>query len=264
MARATKKQQRRQRQGSGHSWLRRVLVVLTLAGVVALVVVGWRWQAALPLGGIDVAGAVHADPAAVLDLAAVPDSALLFSLDPVILEDRVRRHPWVAEASVTRWMTGTLGIRVTERVPTALVLDAAGGPGYFFDAAGFMMPAVAADPGRGVVYDVPLLQGRFGDYRPTQPAEDDAVRDLLATLAAAPPAVDALVSSVERRADGSFVLWTAPTPSGRSIPVALGRTGFAEKLGRLHAFWDQAVLTRPATPVRRIDLRFDGQIITHE
>lgn len=259
MARTTKKQQRRQRQSNGHSWLRRVLLVLGLAAVVALGVVGWRWQATLPLGGIDVAGVVHADTAAVLDLAAVPDSAMLFSLDPAILEDRVRRHPWVAEASVTRWMTGTLGIRVTERVPAALVLDGNGRPSYFFDAAGFMMPFVA-----GARYDVPLFQGRFGEYRPTQPVEDEAVRDLLATLAAVPPEVDALVSSVERAPDGTFTLHTAPAPTDGSIPVALGRAGFAEKLGRLHAFWTQAVLSRPDTPVRRIDLRFDGQIVTEE
>jgi cell division protein FtsQ len=253
MPRTTKKQQRRQR------LLRRGLLVLGLAAIVALGVVGWRWQATLPLNGIDVAGVVHADTAAVLDLAAVPDSAMLFSLDPAILEDRVRRHPWVAEASVIRWMTGTLGIDVTERVPAALVLDGTGRPSYFFDAAGFMMPFVA-----GARYDVPLLQGRFGEYRPTQPAEDEAVRDLVATLAAAPPEVDALVSSVERAADGTFTLHTAPAPSGGSIPVALGRTDFAEKLDRLHAFWAQAVLSRPDTPVRRIDLRFDGQIVTEE
>ncbi len=253
MARDTKQQQRRRR------IVRRVLAVLVLGAVVALGVVGWRWQASVPVRAVTVSGAVHADTSAVLDLAAVPDSAMLFSLDPTILADRVRRHPWVQEASVTRWMTGTLAIAVTERMPVALVLDGAGRPSYFFDAAGFMMPLAA-----GAAYDVPLLQGRFPAYQPTQPVEDAAVLDLLAVLAAVPDATDALVSSVERGADGSFTLVTAPTPGGAAIPVALGRRGFAEKLGRLQAFWDQAVLTRPDTPVRRIDLRFDGQIVTSE
>ena len=253
MARDTKQQQRRRRLA------RRTLAVLGLAAVVALGVVGWRWQASVPVRAVAVTGVVHADTNAVLDLVAVPDSAFLFNLDPTILADRVRRHPWVAEASVTRWMTGTLGIDVTERVPVALVLDGAGRPSYFFDAAGFMMPLAA-----GAVYDVPLLQGRFPAYQPTQPVEDAAVLDLLAVLAAVPDATDALVSSVERAADGSFTLVTAPTPGGTAIPVALGRSGFAEKLGRLQSFWDQAILTRPDTPVRRIDLRFDGQIVTSE
>lgn len=258
MARDTKQQQRR-RQHTGHSWLRRALALLALAAVAALGVVGWRWQASLPVRAIDVHGNVHADSTALLDLAAVPDSAMLFSVDPEILADRIRRHPWVAEAGVTRWMTGTLSIGVTERVPVALVLDGAGRPSYFFDAAGFMMPLAA-----GAAYDVPLLQGRFGPYQPTQPTEDSAVLGLLAALAAVPPATDALISSVERGADGTFTLVTAPTPGGAAVPVALGRGGFDEKLARLQAFWDQAVLTRPDTPVRRIDLRFDGQIVTSE
>ncbi len=264
MLRDTKQQQRSRRQPTSHAWLRRVLVVLGLGAVIALGVVGWRWQAALPVRAVEVHGNVRADTAELLDLAAVPDSAMLFSLDPTILADRIRRHPWVAEAGVTRWMTGTLGIGVTERVPVALVLDAAGRPSFFFDAAGFMMPTVPAGAGRGAAYDVPLLQGRFGTYQPTQPTEDAAVRDLLAALAAVPPATDALVSSVEREGDGMFVLHTAPAAGSGSIPVALGRDGFDEKLRRLQSFWDQAVLTRPALPIRRIDLRFDGQIVTQE
>ena len=84
------KQQRRRR------LVRRTLAVLGLGAVVALGVVGWRWQASVPVRAVTVSGVVHADTSAVLDLAAVPDSAMLFSLDPAILADRVRRHPWVA------------------------------------------------------------------------------------------------------------------------------------------------------------------------
>lgn len=260
MARATKQQQRSRRQSNGHSWLRRALGVLALAGVVALGVLGWRWQASVPVAAVAVSGAVHADTTEIVALAAVPDSSMLFALDPALIEDRVRRHPWVADASVTRWVTGTLGISVEERVPVALALDDAGRPDYYFDAAGFRMPVASA--ARGAVYDVPLLHG-FGPYQPTTPVDDEAVRDLLAALAGLDDATDALVSSVERTADG-FVLTTSPAPGGGAIPVALGRGGFAEKLARLHAFWDQAVLPRPATPVHRIDLRFDGQIVTEE
>src|SRR5690606_40936790 len=93
----------------------------------------------------------------------------------------VQRHPWVAEASVTRWMSGTLRISVTERVPVALALDDAGRPAFYFDAAGFRMPIASAE--RGTVYDVPLLHG-FGPYQPTTPVDDASVLDLLATLAA--------------------------------------------------------------------------------
>ena len=251
MARVTKKQQRRQ------GLVRRAVALVGLVAVGALVYLGWHWQATLPVRAVGVSGAVHADTTALLDLAAVPDSSLLFDLDPTILADRVQRHPWVAEARVTRWMTGTLGISVTERVPVALVLDGAGRPSYFFDAVGFMMPLTA-----GAAYDVPLLQGRFPAFQPTQPTDDATTLDLLAALASLDEHTDALVSSIERTSTG-FVLITSPGPTG-AIPVALGRDGVGEKLQRLRAFWDQAVLSRPDTPVRRIDLRFDGQIITEE
>lgn len=239
--------------------LRRALAFLTLAALGALVSLGWHWKATLPLEAIAVTGNAHADADAIRELAAVPDSARLFDLDPVILADRVQRHPWVAEARVTRWMTGTLEIAVRERVPAALALDGAGRPSHYLDAAGFAMPFV-----KGAAYDVPLLHGALPAMHPTQPIEDAALLELLGVLAKADPAEDALVSSVERRRDGTFVLVTAPAPGVGAIPVTLGRGGFAEKLGRLRAFWDQAVLTRPDTPIRRIDLRFDGQVVTEE
>ena len=257
MAKPTQKQQRQQRQPTGHAWLRRTLAFLGLVAVAGLVYLGWRWQETLPVRAVTVSGAVHADTTALLALAAVADSSMLFDLDPTILADRVQRHPWVAEASVTRWMTGTVGISVEERVPVALVLDGSGRPTYFFDAAGFMMPLAPR-----TAYDVPLLQGHRWAFHPTQPTDDAATLDLLAALAALDEHTDALVSSIERTATG-FVLTTSPGPTG-AIPVALGRDGFGEKFQRLRAFWDQAVLSRPDTPVRRIDLRFDGQIVTQE
>lgn len=253
MTKPTKEQQTRRR------LLQRALAVLGLAALVAVGVLGWRWQAALPVRAVEVSGVMNADTSAVLDLVAIPDSALLFALDPPILADRARRHPWVEDARVTRWPTGTLGIAVTERVPVALVLDDVGKPRYFFDAAGFQMPVVT-----GAAYDVPLLSGAFGPFRPTQPTGDATVLELLAALATASPEIDALISSIERGPDGALTLTTAPLPDGRALPAALGRTGFTEKLSRLHAFWHQALLTRPDTPVRRIDLRFDGQIVTDE
>ena len=61
-------------------------------------------------------------------------------------------------------------------------------------------------------------------------------------------------------------LWlrTAGTSAGQSLEVRLGRTGFAEKMRRLHAFWHQAVLTQPDVRFAHVDLRFDSQIVTRE
>jgi cell division protein FtsQ len=245
-----------------HRMFRRLLVTAGLVALVAALGYGWHRAATLPVRGVEVSGAVHAEPEALQALAAVPDSARLFSLDPRLLADRVQRDPWVQKARVTRWMSGTLGIRVQERTPVVLALDAVGRPSHFLDAEGFAMPATPSALTAG--FDVPLLVGHVPPFRPTVPTDDAALRRLLATLATASADADALVSAVERRIDGQLVLHTAPTPGGQTIPVWIGREASPEKLNRLVAFWDQAVLSRPHHTFRRIDLRFDGQIVTEE
>ena len=230
-----------------------VAAVLGTAGVL-----GWRWLDRLPLQAIDVEGARHAERAALVELAAVDTSMKLFEVDPVIVADRLRRHPWVAAAEVTRLPTGTLRLQVQERRPAALVLDRQGAPAYFVDAAGFSMPLV-----KEAAYDVPLLRGLRAPYHPVQPLEDPSVRALLAALDAADPAARALVSELTLGRDGVW-LHTTPRPGAGSVPVHLGQGDFAAKLVRLRAFWEQAVLTQPDRSFTLIDLRFDSQIVTQE
>jgi cell division protein FtsQ len=240
--------------------LRRTLWGLGLAALVAVLGLGARYAATVEVRAVTVAGAVHADPDELLRLAAIPDSARLMDLDPRLLADRVARDPWVSGVGVSRRPDGTVLLRVTERQPVALALDASGRPAHYFDAEGHMMPAVPSALREG--YDVPLLVGALPRFLPTQPVEDAPMRRLLAALAEANPVADALVSAVERAADGSLTLHTAATPAGASLPVALGRDGSAEQIARLQAFWEQAVLPGPDASIRQIDLRFGGQIIT--
>lgn len=268
MAKRLTKQQR-QKQAARRRAVRRVVTMLVLAVVAALSVLGWRWRATLPLETVAVEGTRHAAPAEVLRLiglaadSGVPASdTLLFALDPAILADRAARHPWVAEATVRRGATGTLSVRVTERVPVALALDAAGRPARYYDAHGYAMPLAIADS--SVRYDLPLLRGRLPDPHPTQPVEDAALRGLLAVLPTLPPATDALVSEIERRADGTYRLRTPPTGASGALTVTLGTEPDAATFQTLRAFWEQAVLTQPHTVFRSVDLRYDGQIITRE
>jgi cell division protein FtsQ len=240
--------------------LRRTLWGLGLAALGAALALGARYAATVEVRAVTVAGAVHADPDELVRLAAIPDSARLMDLDPRLLADRVARDPWVYGVRVSRRPDGTVLLRVTEREPVALALDASGRPAHYFDLEGHMMPAVPSALRHG--YDVPLLVGSLPRFLPTQPVEDPALRRLLTALAGANPVADALISAVERAPDGSLTLHTAASPSGVSLPVALGREGSAEQIARLQAFWEQAVLPGPDAPIRQIDLRFGGQIIT--
>ena len=241
------------------AFVRGVLVVAAVVGLAA----AWVWHRTLPLEAVEVTGTLRAQPADVARLAGVaPDSTApvsLYGVDIALVADRVRRHPWVREARVSRLPSGTMRIRVEERTPAVLVVGADGAPAHFLDAAGFAMPLPAGPDAA----DVPLLRGAVPAYHPTQPVGSRPLRRLLAALAAAPPEVDALVAEVRWSRAGATVL-TPPAGGHAPIPVRLGRAGFDARLARLGAFWTQAVLPRPETPFRLVDLRFDGQVVTRE
>ncbi len=225
----------------------------------ALGLLGWQWLSALRVERIDVSGARHAPERALLELARVDTGQVMLDVDPALVADRVRRHPWVAAARATRLPTGTLAIRVQERVTVLLVLDAKGRPAHYLDRDGFAMPLTP-----DAAYDVPLLRG-FGEaYHPVRRVQDPAVRDLLVALAEADDDTDALASELEREPSGEIVLHTTPAGARGSILVRLGRDDMGRKLARLRAFWQQAVLTQPEKAFTSIDLRFDSQVVTQE
>ncbi len=239
--------------------LRGLLLTLGMLGLGSLGVLGWQWMAALRCQRIEIHGLHHADSTALVELAQVDTGMVLLDIDPALVADRVRRHPWIQKARATRLPTGTLMISVWERTPVALVLNARGGPAHYLDRAGFSMP-----PTPGALYDVPVLRGLRERTHPVRPLQDERMRALLAALADADAETDALVSELEVKRSGEVVLHTTSIGARGSIPVWLGHDDFAEKLARLHAFWYQAVLPQPGKIFTLIDLRFDSQIVTRE
>ena len=237
---------------------RGVLLLLTLGVLASAGVLGWRWMDGLMLARVEVRGTQHASPDSLAALAGVEVGQRLLDADPMLIADRVRRHPWVERAEVQRLPTGTLKITVAERKPAALVIDRRGRPSHYLDAHGFGMPLA-----EGAVYDVPLLRGLREAYHPVTPVQDSVVVALLHDLHIADGETDGLVSEVALRG-GEVWAWTRPPPERNAIPVRLGRDGFADKLRRLHAFWRQAVVPQPDRTFNQIDLRFAGQIVTAE
>jgi cell division protein FtsQ len=260
------------------SILRPVLAALLVGVVVALGVLGWRWRSGVVLEAVVIEGARVADRAALVELMTLPgglapegslapDSVLyLYDLDADLLADRVQRYPWVEAADVRRRPSGVLAVQVAERTPVALALGADGTPSHYLTKDGHMLPAADALAARAA-FDVPLLRGAPG-YHPARPADDPALLDLLEALAELPPDADALVSEIDirRTARGTADLWlrTSPATDVPSLEVRLGAGRAGEKLRMLRAFWDRAVLTRPGVQFQRIDLRFEGQIVTRE
>ncbi len=239
-------------------WVRRLVLVNAFLGGAAIVAGALYAYRTLPLRAVEVTGAARADEGQIENLAALPDSAALSEISPRLVADRVQRHPWVREARVRRLPTGTLEVRVDERVPAALVLSADGRASRYLDPEGHVLPLAA-----GEVFDVPLLRGAIPDAPETRPVDDAVLVELLEALHDATPEVDALVSEVHYRRNEA-TLRTAPVSGHPALTVQLGAGDYAEKLERLRAFYDQAVLPRPGHAIHTIDLRFDGQVVTRE
>lgn len=231
-------------------------VVAALAGLGYL---GWRWMMATPAGHIEVVGARHAEADTLLAIARVDTGMRLVDIEPHLVEDRLRRHPWVEEASVARRPTGTVMLRVEERTPAALRLDSNGRPDYYLDPYGFMMPHV-----RDTSYNVPLLRDFPAAFHPSRPIEHEPLRELLGALGRAPEGVEAMISDVEWREPGDVWVMLTPPDDDRTVPVRMGRGDFEAALKRLEAFYEQALRTQPVLDFEWIDVRFESQVVTRE
>ncbi len=240
-----------------NNWTLRSLLVLVL--IVAAGGFGWWWKDQVLVRKVAIEGIRYADEEMLRDMIRVDSSMLFFELNPVMIADRVRRHPWVEDAYVQRYPNATLKIDVIEREPAMLLIGEDGRPERYLDPNGFQMPFF-----KEAVYDVPLLTGFVEPMSEIRPVTNRALLNLLAELKHIPPKVDALVSAFEVKETGEISLHTTPKPGRGSIHVLLGRDQFHEKLSKLYAFWHEAVLNKEDVDFQTIDLRFDSQIITKE
>ncbi|MEX0747044.1 MAG: FtsQ-type POTRA domain-containing protein, partial [Rhodothermales bacterium] len=236
-----------------------IVLIAALMGFGILTLAGWKWLNGLVCEEIVISGNRHAAREEVLAIARVDTGVLLFGIEAALIEDRVRRHPWVHSVEIVRLPPSTLSIEIEEREPVLLAIGADGIPSVYLDESGFMMPVASGD-----AYDVPLLQKARLPTSQAQPVQNGPLLELLSTLGDLDPAVQPLISSFEVEPDGTLAMRTIPAAGHTPIYVRLGRRGFADKFARLAGFWEQAVLSRPEMRFDLIDLRFEGQIVTRE
>ena len=240
------------------SWFGKIVLFVLLAGMAGGGYVGWNWMKQVTLTEIQIRGMVHAQETELLDLIDVDSGDVMFDISSMILADRLRRHPWIAEASVSRLPTGLLDIQVVERHPVAQVLGSSGRIEYFFDRGGYRMPV-----SDHTFYAVPIISGSIEAYHPVMPVQDQVLKNILLLLPRLSPESDALVSEIRRTGKG-IEIDTTPIGGNGTIPVVLGRSDFAYKFRKLEAFWEQEVLLHQNIQYASIDLRFDSQIVTRE
>ena len=100
---------------------RRLRVLLVSVSVLCVAGLGWLviQSPVLAVRHVEVAGANHVSAADVRAAADVGHGAALVTLDRGAVARRVQALPWVARASVTKHLPGTVRITLTERTPAA-------------------------------------------------------------------------------------------------------------------------------------------------
>ncbi len=237
---------------------KKVFGIFFLAAICTAGYSGWKWLSAVKVVGIQMQGLVNSTESEIREIIRVDTGMVLFELDDDILEDRIRRHPWIMDAFVSRLPTGMLDIRVIERRPVAQVMTSDGEISNYVDRNGFWMPMTES-----AWYPVPIVSGDLESFNPVMPVKDRVVREMLFDLPEIGPQADALVSELMRTETG-FEVRTTPEGLHESIPVLLGDSNFRNKLQLLQAFWEQEVTLRQDLEFASIDLRFNSQVVTKQ
>ncbi len=186
---------------------------------------------------VEIIGARYA-PAAEL-LARLRVDTMRSVWDPVSpLAERVRSHPQVEHAVVTRKLPGTLVVEVTERRPVALVPSAKGLAAV--DERGRILPL---DPSVTPV-DAPIVKAT--------PA-DTAVYHLLGAMQRQAPRLFARVGSITRVGRDELLLRISDVPVRALTSVTLARLSDIEPVER--------DLARRQLRAAELDLRYRDQVI---
>jgi cell division protein FtsQ len=171
-------------------------------------------------------GLSRATPQELLELCPAQRGDHLLLVDPALVEDALRRHPWVASAEVRRTLPPALTIRIVERRAAAIV-DL--GALYLVDTAGEVFKR--AHPGDGL--DLPVITGVGRDGWIDRRAEvEPLLRGALALLDRwAERGLDrsAPVSEIHLSAEYGTTLWAGSD----GMEIRLGQGSIPEKLTRL-------------------------------
>ena len=235
--------------GAGRRRLR-VLVDVSLVGVVLLGFVGALRTPLLDVDAVAVTGVHHTPSALVLERSGIRLGQPLVDVDLTRAGARVAELPWVGRVTLHRGLDGLVELQVTERTPVAIVGE--GGAAVVVDADGRAL-AAATEAGAGAAALPTVRTGAVppsvGDY---VAGDVGPVLDLAGRLAVAVPAV-----VVAQGADGSV---TATLPAG--ITVRLGTPSQLDaKVRALLTVLDQVDLTCAAV----IDVRAPGSpVLTRE
>jgi cell division protein FtsQ len=232
----------------------KILGVLFLVAVI--VAAAWgvrsaaRQMAFFRVRKVEIRGARYLQPGEIIARMKIDTLASLWSdLEPY--RQRIRQHPQVSDASITRRMPGTLIVTIRENLPVALIQTPAGLLPY--DSSGTQLPI---DPSRTNL-DLPIVASR-----------DPVLLKLVGAIRAAEPKVFARIQEVRRTGRDEILLTlsrdtseipgtVAPSSATLRVRVPVGLS--VERLADI--FPVETDLARRQAHVGELDLRYRDQVI---
>jgi cell division protein FtsQ len=182
--------------------LQRVLVLLRTGGLLATVVIGgfWAWRhtqsdARFAVRNIRVEGPVHTPRKSIENVTAQYAGMNLFQIDLARVQRDLGGLGWVRRIDIEKTIPDTLRIKITERVPVALVRS--GDRLLYVDDEGVTFAELSPNVGDG---DLPLIDGASG-------TELRRAVDLLLALRKGAPEIYSRVSEVRPIPPRGFALY---------------------------------------------------------
>jgi cell division protein FtsQ len=245
---AEAKRVQRERRNAGQRRARRLRLIAVAVAILLVVVacVAIYDSPLFTITSVEVVATPHNPAGTIRALARVPADATLIRFPADAVAARVAVDPWVALVSVTRVFPSGMRIRVTERVPVAVVQS--GTSQWFVDATGMIVATASV----GATATMPAIQGVPGlDPRPGRRTSSEALLNAVAILAGISQQLRSMVVSVWAPTIDDAKLTTAGNVDiviGQAVSLAtkdqLALRILAEQKGKVVSI-DVRVIDRP-------------------
>lgn len=183
------------------------------------------------IDNIEVIGNQRFTRTQILDMAHLDSRTNLLALKPSLVEQTLLSHPWIATAELERRWPNRLALRLTERLPLALVqLEEL----YYIDRSGSLFkPSSPLDP-----HDFPVITGLSREHfaagpRPAANLLNQTV-ELVEMLQKAPPPLEIKhIAEIHVDSERGFTLYL----SRYKTALDFGFDDLPEKIKKLQAVW---------------------------
>lgn len=219
-----------------------------------IITVSWYWFRAVEVEHITVEGNGYTAIEHIVEKMNVPMGTPADSIQFIPLVEGLEQLPYIERAYAHIEPSGDLMVRVEERQPVALVAE--GASKFYIDSNGIVLPIIT-----GKTADVPVVYG-IGKKAAGDTLQSTAVTAITGFINAMEnkPVADASISELAY-VKGKGIIAMAHDPSARLL---FGHGDFSEKLENWTLFYQSITVNGLNHPVKEVDLRFKGQVITRK